>query len=154
MTEATEKNRPTRTVVVGADGSDPSRAALLWAAAYARSAGAKLVVVHAWARPQAMWSGYAYVPAMPVTDDVPDDLADTVRSQVSQMLQEAGEDLAAEVRVTEGDPVQVLLDAAASADLLVVGRRGSGGFAAALMGSVSRHVSSHAPIPVVVVPHG
>ena len=40
-------------------------------------------------------------------------------------------------RVVEGDPAQVLLDACDSADLLVVGSRGHGGFAEALLGSVS-----------------
>ena len=40
----------------------------------------------------------------------------------------------------------------ADADLLVVGRRGGGGFKSSLMGSVSRKVASHATCPVVIVP--
>ncbi|WP_053925375.1 universal stress protein [Streptomyces chattanoogensis] len=45
----------------------------------------------------------------------------------------------------------VLLDAARDAGLLVVGSRGHGGFSGALLGSVGRHCTQHAPRPVVVV---
>ncbi len=51
----------------------------------------------------------------------------------------------------EGNPAQVLLDAARGADLLVVGSRGHGGFAEALLGSVSQHCVQHASCPVVVI---
>ena len=46
---------------------------------------------------------------------------------------------------------QALLDAAAGADLLVVGCRGHGGFTGMLLGSTSQHVVAHAPRPVLVV---
>lgn len=45
----------------------------------------------------------------------------------------------------------MLLDAATGADLLVVGSRGHGGFAEALLGSVSQHCVHHASCPVVVI---
>ena len=54
-------------------------------------------------------------------------------------------------RASNGVEVNVLLDAAAGADLLVVGSRGHGGFAGMLLGSVSGHVVAHAPCAVVVV---
>jgi len=53
----------------------------------------------------------------------------------------------------EGHAADVLLGAVAESDLLVVGSHGHGGFAGALLGSVSHHVLSHARCPVVVVPH-
>lgn len=54
-------------------------------------------------------------------------------------------------RVVRGHPAQVLLDAADGAELIVVGSRGHGGFAGALLGSVSQHCVHHANCPVVVV---
>ena len=50
----------------------------------------------------------------------------------------------------EGNAAQVLIDAAAGADLLVVGSRGHGGFTEALLGSVSQHCVHHAQCPVVI----
>ncbi|MFI9100990.1 universal stress protein [Streptomyces fildesensis] len=55
-------------------------------------------------------------------------------------------------RVVEGHPAEVLLAAAAGAQLLTVGTRGHGTFAGILLGSVSQHCVQHAPCPVVVVP--
>ena len=51
-----------------------------------------------------------------------------------------------------GGPATALLDAAEGADLVVVGRRGLGGFGRLLLGSASEHVARHAACPVVVVP--
>src|SRR5258708_1573748 len=53
--------------------------------------------------------------------------------------------------VRHGHAAQELLDAADEADLLVVGSRGHGGFAGALLGSVSQHCIHHAPCPVVII---
>ena len=56
------------------------------------------------------------------------------------------------LQVIEGHAAKVLLDVVTDSDLLVVGSRGHGEFAGALLGSISQHVVSHAPCPVVVVP--
>jgi nucleotide-binding universal stress UspA family protein len=53
--------------------------------------------------------------------------------------------------VIKGHPAEVLIDAAADADLLVVGSSGHGGFAEALLGSVSQHCVHHAPCPVLIM---
>jgi nucleotide-binding universal stress UspA family protein len=58
------------------------------------------------------------------------------------------------VRIVSGVPADELIKAADDADLLVVGARGSGGFARLVMGSVSSQVTQHAHCPVVVVPGG
>ncbi len=53
-----------------------------------------------------------------------------------------------------GDPAEELINASRDADMVVVGSRGSGGFASLLMGSVSSKVTHHAACPVVVIREG
>jgi len=58
------------------------------------------------------------------------------------------------VLIEDGDPVSVLLRVAEerSADLIVVGRRGSGGNPALLLGSTSHQLAERAPCPLVIIP--
>jgi nucleotide-binding universal stress UspA family protein len=55
------------------------------------------------------------------------------------------------VRAVSGFVAQELIDASKDADLLVVGSRGGGGFAALAPGSVTTQAVGHAHCPVVVV---
>lgn len=138
-------------IVVGVDGSAPSRAALAWALRQARLTGAAVDAVIAWHHPTA----YRYpLPIAPET---------TARELATRVLESAvdevshglpGEQAVITPRVQEGNAAAVLLDAAAGADLLVVGSRGHGGFSAALLGSTSQNCVQHAPCPVVVIRDG
>jgi len=56
-----------------------------------------------------------------------------------------------EIDVTPGRPARVLLNAAQDADLLVLGHRGRGTVAGALLGSVGLQCVLHAPCPVTIV---
>jgi nucleotide-binding universal stress UspA family protein len=87
------------------------------------------------------------------------EVAARVLSQaVTETVDPAGPAEASNVKVSsmvcEGNAAQVLLQAAHGADLLVVGSRGHGGFAEALLGSVSQHCVHHAQCPIVIVRAG
>ena len=147
-------------IVVGVDGSETSKAALRWAAVMARALGVELEAVRAFRYPPALhdWSAlpsnYGFLPELPPEDvverGVHDDLADLVAAEL-------GSDSGATVRVRRGHPAEVVaevvLEAAADAVALVVGRSGHGGLTELLrVGSVARACAEHAPCPVVVVP--
>jgi nucleotide-binding universal stress UspA family protein len=81
------------------------------------------------------------------------DFQKTAEKTVTEAIQEvgSGRNVQVSAQVREGNAAQVLIAAAAGADLLVVGSRGHGGFTEALLGSVSQHCVHHAPCPVVIV---
>jgi len=138
------------TIIVGIDGSAHAAAALRWAVSEARSRDdTRVVAIMAW--------DYLNQPHRPGDKGFDPDFdqasADTFLDELMTEMALAGEgsdSVDVEARAVLGLPAQVLLDAADSADLLVVGRRGLGGFKGMLLGSVSQHVVQHARCPVVV----
>jgi len=141
-------------IVVGVDGSRHAVAALRWAADEAKLRSATLEVVHAWTFvPVATPADSGLVP-MAWTDNV--ELLDVTRqaaheAAAAQVAEVLGPDHGATISVVEGGPAETLIAAAADADLVVVGNRGRGNLAAALLGSTSAKVADQAPCPVVVV---
>ncbi|MCX2951456.1 universal stress protein [Lentzea sp. NEAU-D7] len=137
-------------IVVGVDGSPVSAAALLWAVDEAVRRDCDVAAVSVWHRDDGLVAG-------PLPADVAAQLAeDHQRSLGQTALDEALYDIGnvgARIRpvLAEGDPRGVLVDASADAELLVVGNRGHGAVAEALLGSVSAHCLHHAACPVVVV---
>ncbi|MGZ4506667.1 MAG: universal stress protein [Blastococcus sp.] len=143
-------------VVVGVDGSSGSRGALVFALITAAQRGARVEVVAAY--PETLvWTG-GYPLDVPDMDAVRDD-ADTratafladVRADAAVLEAEGTDAVDARVVVVAGRAVEVLLERAAGADLLVVGSRGRGAMRSALLGSVALHCVSNPPCPVVVV---
>ena len=136
-------------IVVGVDGSPGSVAALRWAYAEAALRGAALEAVAVWQYPMMF--------TMPAFGAMPDvtDLSKQTEEHLLAILRDSGvestPEVAVSVSVAEGTAASALTNAAADADLLVVGSRGHGGFAGLLLGSVSHQCTMHAPCPVVVV---
>ena len=138
-----------KTIVVGVDGSPGSRTALTWAAAEAAEHGADLVVVN-------VWEHTLLPPAGSVTVSehyVPDPSQRTADELLRVIKEELGDEppVLVQPRVKQGRAAKVLIEESANADLLVVGKRGHGGFAGLVLGSVSQHVAAYAQCSVTVV---
>jgi len=133
-----------RVIVVGVDGSAPSKAALRWAASQALLTNSAIHAVIAWEYPVL----YRWEPVAE-TGDFARVAGNVLAETVKEVL---GPAPAVEVResVEPGHAARVLVDAARHAQLLVVGSRGHGGFTGALLGSVSQHCAHHACCPVVI----
>ena len=138
-------------VVVGVDGSAHARQALRFALSEAALRGARVDVVGSWAVPPLTATGVGMIPAF---DLLRTELGDSAREVLAGELANAADAAAGvevEQHVAQGDAAGVLVEAAAGAELLVVGSRGRGGVTGTVLGSVSRACLHHAPCPVAVV---
>ncbi|WP_225825478.1 universal stress protein [Streptomyces naphthomycinicus] len=132
----------TRPITAGVDGTEESLAALDWAAREAVRRGLPLRVVHAW----------RYAEALAAAD------RDTQQGWVSEGVAEAvrtvaerHQGLAVTTDVVEGGAAHALAEAAAGAEMLVLGSRGHGPVVGFLLGSVGQQVIAETSRPVVLV---
>ena len=132
-------------IIVGVDGSDCSRAALVWAITQAsRTAGIVEVVTTpddpaSADRPRVHRSGLPDPVAVAERH-----LADLIAEARTQL---GGPPVAILTRVMRGDPAELLLEVSAGAQLLVVGRGGHGHD----LGPVSRRCVQDARCSVAVI---
>ncbi|TDL40035.1 universal stress protein [Arthrobacter nitrophenolicus] len=129
-------------IIAGVDGSEASVEALRVAATLAEPLGATVEAWACWDVP----AGYGVYLAVSI---------EGFKYAAEQVLQQAltdafGDERPSRVRprLVRGNPGHLLIDGSRSALLLVVGRRGHGGF---VPGSVSSACVSHAHCPVLVV---
>ena len=137
-------------IVVGVDGSKHSLQALIWACEEAKLARVPLVAVSVGTGPPVATSP----PFGSVPWGVSVELGDDTRS----MLQHVVDDAEAEFPtvdigqyVVAGNAAHELITLSETADEVVVGARGHGGFTGMLIGSVSQHGLAHSACTVVVV---
>lgn len=135
-------------VIVGFDGSAAAEAAVRYAAGQAARRGTELRIVHAFnwfVLPVAVYPPPADFDRGPrdALLDLLDGTANDVRATQPQ--------LTVSTRLVDGSPSAVLIDASQEAQLLVVGHRGTGGFAELLAGSTATQLAGHANCPVTVV---
>ena len=134
-------------IVVGVDGSEPSRSALRWAARLSSALGSPIDAVLAWEMPASY--GLAYLPDSWRPDiDAQTELDQTIESVFGSDRPEG-----LTLCVDQGNPVEALVKRSDGAEMMVVGSRGHGGFTGLLLGSVSASCAEHARCSVLVV-HG
>jgi len=134
-------------VVAGIDGSDESIAATEFGVDEARRRDLPLLVQHCF-----MW------PSLypPLLDPDPRDPGPRARAvalleQTTQTLRGKHPELDIEGRLRDGPAAAMLVETSRRAALIVLGHRGSGGFAGLHVGSVAIHTAAHAHCPVAVV---
>lgn len=141
-----------RRIVVGVDGSEHAAAAIDWAARMAKGMGSEVVAVFGVSPPIYFDTGYAQ-PVIPVQYD------ESWRAEMKkefedvwcQGLRAAG--VPYRTVMEDGRPASVLAKVAdeTDADLIVVGRRGRGGVAELVLGSVSHELVLHSKRPVLLI---
>ncbi|MEV4729670.1 universal stress protein [Saccharopolyspora sp. NPDC049426] len=124
---------PNQPVAVGVDGSEGSVRAAHWATAEADRRGAALHLV--------------------LVNDDPARATQSERAvhEIAEQCRARTPGVAVTSETATGQPVQELLRRSEKAQLLVLGARGRGAFADALLGGVSSTVAVHARCPVAVV---
>ena len=137
--------------VVGVDGSANSRSALGWALDHvAAHGGGTIRLVMSWTYAPVAAAGYGFGGSLPPAESMTDATAAALADVVAGLTVPDG--VTVEEVVREGTAAHVLLEESAGADLLVIGKRGHGGFLGLLIGSVTTQVANHASCPVVIVP--
>ncbi len=136
-------------VVVGDDGSQCAAMAVAEAAAEARRRSTRLHVVRAWTLASALRPADVPSGVVPSMVEFEEATLAAEQARVAALLE--GDDIDVEVHVVHTSAAKALLGASRTADLLVVGTRGLGGFRSLLLGSVAEQCIRYAHCPVLVV---
>ena len=133
-------------IVVGADGSSSSDAALRWAADQAEATGSDLKVLMAWDWVTTYGWGFVIPPDLDPESDSKHALDESLGP-----VRSAHPGVTFSSAVVQGPAADLLVKSSAQADLLVVGSRGHGELAGMVLGSVSEYCVTHAHCPVLVM---
>ena len=137
-------------IIVGVDGSAHSRKALEYAAkeAVAHHTSLTVLTVH-----QAVRDVYGGVSQYSDDASLTEKARQAAQADIDQVLAGLTEKPeSVTVKAVHGLPADELVKASEGADMLVIGSRGTGGFARLLMGSVATQVAQHANCPVLIIP--
>lgn len=133
-------------IIVGIDTSEDSRRALALAIDEAVLRASELVLVHAYPTPE--------IVALPAVVTLPtdDELKAAAQQTITDMLADVviPEGLTITTLIAAGGAARVLCEESKTADMLVVGARGLGGFRGLLLGSVTHQVVAHAHCPILI----
>jgi nucleotide-binding universal stress UspA family protein len=148
---ASREEKTMKKIVIATDGSPSALEAVEYGLELAAEQGAEPIVVHV-APATEVLPVAAYGMGAPVS--VPHELDEHDRASLDEAVEMAAQyGLEAKTELLVGDAAHAVVAYADSidADLIVVGSRGHGMIAGALLGSVSRRVMHEAKRPVLVV---
>ena len=139
-------------IVVGVDGSEHSEAAIKWAVRMAKGMGSEVVAVFAIA-PPIYFDASFMAPVVPPQFDEEwrAGMKKEFEEQWCKSLRDAG--VRYQTVLEDGRPASVIGQVAdrVHADVIVVGRRGRGGVAELVLGSVSHELVLHSTRPILVI---
>jgi nucleotide-binding universal stress UspA family protein len=142
---------PSFRAVVGADGSANSNAALAWALREtALRGGGEVIALMTWTYPPSAAAGFSFGGGLPAADSMNAATTEALDEVLDGIEVPDGVVLTPMVR--EGAASSALIEEGKHSDIIVVGKRGHGGFLGLVLGSVADQVAGHAPCPVVIVP--
>ena len=136
-----------KTIMLATDGSPAADEALEFATKLAQDAGAALHVVSV--RPLGFHDPVGSADVAPDVRHIHG--AETIAAQAAAEARAAGVDAYAHWFAGPEADTLCLEARQLGADLLVIGSRGHGEVAGRLLGSISRKVVAHSPVPVTVV---
>jgi nucleotide-binding universal stress UspA family protein len=134
-------------IVAGTDGSEESLLAVEWAVREAALHHRPLRLVAVLAPPPRINPALS---AAAVTEAAGRRL-DRALTAAADLASDAAPGPAVTTELLAGQPARILAEITRDAAMLVVGSRGAGGFAAMILGSVSRYLATHASCPLAVV---
>ena len=137
-------------IIVGVDGSAHSRKALEYAAkeAVAHNTSLTVLTVHA-----AVRDVYGSVANYADDASLTEKARQAAQAETDEVLAGLGERPdSVTVRAVHGIPAEELVNAAQGATMVVMGSRGTGGFARLILGSTASQVAHHANCPVLIIP--
>ena len=138
-------------IVVGIDDSPSARAAIRWAADYARSTGSTIRAIHVIKMPDEH-DMYAYPVVADYMYSDPSQLDDRYRLPSRRVFEAVHPEPNWSLQFGQGHPGRILVGESKQAQVLVLGAREHRGLERLLVGSVGHYCLSHAFCPVVSVP--
>lgn len=141
-------------MVVGIDGSEEAAHALEWAIKLAKELDSEVVAVYAIAPSVYTAEVAGYAPTV-----IPPELDENWRAETKDEFEKrwveplAKSGLKYRTTMEDGPPATVIAEVAEreNADLIVVGRRGLGGVAELILGSVSHELTQRSHRPVLLI---
>jgi nucleotide-binding universal stress UspA family protein len=138
-------------ITVGVDGSDNSLRAMEWAMREAALRHAALTVLTVNPIAVTFWNTPIVLPEDKIAEEKARQAAEEAVAKIVSQLGDS-QPSSVTVRAVSGLPAEELINASRDSELLVLGSRGTGGFARLLLGSVSSQVVHHSACPVTIVP--